>query len=201
MRIHDENHDVRDRARSKYRPEKIKRLLVAEAPPDAPDKFFYFEKERERDYLYTETMKVIYDGADENGLQERKVEFLKGFMENGFYLVEAVDHPIGNEVSSHQRREMVMNCRQNLIKRMRSIVDEETEIILIKASVYELCDPLREEGFNVINDCIIEFPCCGNQTKFREKMRRLLGLPEEWNRSWLTRTGRNKPCPSYDRPV
>jgi predicted nuclease of predicted toxin-antitoxin system len=45
---------------------------------------------------------------------------------------------------------------------------------LDQVPVWELNGVFREAGFNVINECIIEFPSSGNQVKFREKMARLL---------------------------
>ncbi|MGD0818802.1 MAG: hypothetical protein ABR986_10485 [Methanomassiliicoccales archaeon] len=162
LREHDNNYEAREAARHKYRPEKIRCLLIVEAPPDALDRFFYFEDVQEMDYLYIETMKVIYGNVDVSGLRERKVEFLQGFMENGFYLIDAVNDPIGNDASSHQTKEIVLNSRQDLVERMRTLVTEETRVILIKASVYKLRDALIDDGFNVLNDCMIEFPCCGN---------------------------------------
>jgi hypothetical protein len=129
LREYYNNYEAREAARRKYRPEKIRRLLIAEAPPDALDRFFYFEDVREMDYLYIETMKVIYGNVDVSGLRERKVEFLQGFMENGFYLIDAVSDPIGNNVSSHHSKEIVMKNRQDLVERMRTLVIEETRVI------------------------------------------------------------------------
>ena len=42
----------RDRAARKYRPKQVELLLVAEAPPAALDRYFYFEDVREQDSLF-----------------------------------------------------------------------------------------------------------------------------------------------------
>ena len=39
-------------ARNKYKPEKIKTLVVGEAPPDSIDRFFYYEDVKKADYLF-----------------------------------------------------------------------------------------------------------------------------------------------------
>ena len=39
-------------ARRKYKPEKIDLLFIAEAPPNAINRFFYYENVTEADYLY-----------------------------------------------------------------------------------------------------------------------------------------------------
>jgi hypothetical protein len=51
-------------ARQKYKPDEIKFLLIAEAPPDAESgRFFYFEEVDKHDNLFIETMKVLYPGG------------------------------------------------------------------------------------------------------------------------------------------
>jgi hypothetical protein len=42
----------RARAARRYRPEKVDLLLVAEAPPSALDRYFYFEDVSEQDSLF-----------------------------------------------------------------------------------------------------------------------------------------------------
>jgi len=58
---------------------------------------------------------------------------------------------------------------------MRGLVDGETKVILIKKNIYDLLfDRLRSQGFNVVNAEHLDFPSCGNQLKFKGKLRRLL---------------------------
>jgi hypothetical protein len=48
----------------KNKPEEVEWLLIAKAPPEALNRFFYFENVTEQDSLFTETMKVVW--RDEN---------------------------------------------------------------------------------------------------------------------------------------
>ncbi|MBG47234.1 MAG: hypothetical protein CML05_02975 [Pseudozobellia sp.] len=53
-------------ARHKYRPEKIRFLLVAETPPKSDsNRFFYFENVDKQDSLFIETMKLLYPNETE----------------------------------------------------------------------------------------------------------------------------------------
>ena len=62
-----------EKARKKYRPENIRYLLIAEAPPKADSKrFFYFEDVTEKDSLFLETMKCLYP-ADTISVETRTI--------------------------------------------------------------------------------------------------------------------------------
>ena len=91
---HDTGFEAREAARKKYKPERIRWLLIAEAPPDSLDRFFYFERVFEKDYLYMETMRVLFPNASESDLRHRKVQYLQWFKANGFYLIDVMDEPI-----------------------------------------------------------------------------------------------------------
>jgi len=63
----------------------------------------------------------------------------------------------------------------NLLSRINSIIDENTKIILISATVFDAdFHYLIENGINVINKEMIDFPGSGRQIKFRDKMIKLL---------------------------
>ncbi len=49
----------RERAAAKYRPKNIVLLLVAEAPPDELDRYFYFENVAEHDDLFREVVRSV----------------------------------------------------------------------------------------------------------------------------------------------
>src|SRR4051794_36679216 len=88
-----------DEAREKYRPNPIKVLFIAEAPPQfSASRFFYFEDVRRGDTLFLEMMKVLYpnrtkfremnEGQNENfdarQVRRNKPAFLRTFQEDGF---------------------------------------------------------------------------------------------------------------------
>ena len=50
-----------EKARLKYKPKKIKYLLIAETPPKSnSNRYFYYENVKEKDSLFLETMIVLY---------------------------------------------------------------------------------------------------------------------------------------------
>ena len=52
-------------AREKYKPERIKLLFIAEAPPEQTERFFYYEKVKDNDWLFLGIVKVLCgNGAD-----------------------------------------------------------------------------------------------------------------------------------------
>ncbi len=166
--------------RLEYKPEKIKVLFIAEAPPKAKDRFFYFEDVREKDSLFLEMMKVIYpddkDIKERNikNIRKRKREFLERFKNDRYYLTDASERPMEDNRKSTKRRQL-RNSLTKLIQKVEDLVSKDTKIILISKPVYEICyKELKSRGFNVINEGHIPFPGSGHQKKFREMLRKLL---------------------------
>jgi hypothetical protein len=165
------------KARAKYKPLKVRYLLVAEAPPKAESgRFFYFENVSDKDTLFWETMKALYprDMPSSGYPRHRKREFLIRFRDDGLFLLDAVEEPLGRVTSALKRRR-IRESLSRLHDDLRRLSDKETKIVLISAPVYEVCAaPLKAAGFNVINEEMIDFPGSGCQQKFREKFRRLV---------------------------
>ncbi len=163
-------------ARQKYKPKKIKHLLIAEAPPKIESgRFFYFENVQKGDTLFLEIMKMLYpdDVSNINAL-ERKPKLLKRFKDDGFYLIDASDTPM-EDTRPAKKKKKLKKSLLSLVQKFRNLISEDTKIILISKTVYEICyDRLRSEGFNVINKIPIPFPGSGWQIKSREKLSALL---------------------------
>jgi hypothetical protein len=158
-------------------PEEVRYVLVAESPPNAESgRFFYYEDVADKDSLFWETMKAIFPAHYPAGgpPRHRKREFLERFRAEGFYLLDAVDEPLG-EASPALKRQRIRESLPRLGRDLREVCAGETNIILISAPVYEVCAaPLTAEGFNVVNDEMIDFPGSGCQQKFQAKMKTLL---------------------------
>jgi len=93
-----------EKARQKFKPNKIKYLLIAETPPKSgSDRFFYFENVEKQDSLFLETMKLLYPRETEllkpKEIRKRKKEFLEKFKNDGFYLIDSLDQPFDNSRS------------------------------------------------------------------------------------------------------
>ena len=168
--------NIFESARRKYKPETIKYLLIAEAPPKVKSKrFFYFENVRRYDNLFLETMRVLYLDAcsDIKDVRQRKHEFLKKFQKDGFYLIDASDKPMEDTRRARKKRQ-IEESSPTLKKKVRSLASKKTRIILISSTVYKVCySRLKSEGFNVMNECAIPLPI-GWQKEFRKKLSALL---------------------------
>jgi hypothetical protein len=170
----DDIHYRREMARLKYRPERIKTLLITEAPSESSDSFFYFEQVKRYDQLYVSIMKVLYPDIHIGELREGKATFLQKFKEDGFYIVDAVDRPFTHNDNNKRRTRIVWENRHDLTKKISPLVSEDTEIILIKCTVYELRNHLQVEGYRVINRCPIESPGSCHNTEFNIKFKGLI---------------------------
>lgn len=167
-------------AREKYRPRVVRFLFVAESPPPDPKpgeprRFFYFEDVPDKDTLYLEMMKALYShGLDTFTMRTRKQIFLERFRADGYFLMDALDEPIGVKEPGAKLRKIVAH-RDTFMQRLSSVATAMTPIVLISRPVYDaLFDHLIEQGYNVINTEMVDFPGSGRQVVFREKMAHLL---------------------------
>lgn len=162
-------------ARNKYKPREIGVLLLAEGPPDSLDRHFYFEDVKKQDSLFLEIMGVLYPEQKKQYLAsgretELKHELLSLFQEDGYFLLDFADVPCS-------LLEEGMDAQVPLLlKRLPRLIDKQTPVILIKASVYDLCYvPLTESGYRVHPDRM-PFPGSGQQHVFREKFSKAIEL-------------------------
>lgn len=165
-------------ARRRYLPEQIKVLFVAEAPPANLQRFFYFENVKHHDWLFLALMRFLYADASDAAAKElrsRKQELLHRFRTDGYYLVDAREKPMLKGTSTAMKRRLIRDSLDRLITRLRKLGVDEIPIVLISSPVYAVCSrPLKDAGLNVINTEMIDFPCCGRQTLFRQKLGSLL---------------------------
>jgi hypothetical protein len=162
----------RDAARECFRPRKIEFLLVAESPPSALERYFYFYPVEEKDGLFVETMKVLYQVCDVPKLRENKKQYLERFKNSSFFLIDAVDMPIPR--GSSKRRAVFGDLSRLRGELGQLCSDPDTKLILISASVYGIAESLKRGGLNVINTEMIDFPVCNHQQQFRDKLSCLL---------------------------
>src|SRR5688572_5897755 len=90
--------DKYSKARKKYRPKSIKVLLVAEAPPCALDRFFYFEDVKKQDSLFLEITGVLYPDLKTRYLAsgretKLKKDILENFKSDGYWLLDLCEIP------------------------------------------------------------------------------------------------------------
>jgi hypothetical protein len=169
-----------EKIRQRYRPEGIKYLLIAESGPPASAKipssrqFYRVDYQKPDDRLYANTMRVVFAEAEDlesSMLEADKSVWLERFKEAGFYMIEALETSLVHEVTKQERREMLSEQADRVVERVRELAAAGTKLILIKSNVYDmLAGPLREAGFTVLNEELLDYPGRFNQADFRRKL-------------------------------
>ncbi len=160
-------------ARASYRPEHIKLLLIAEAPPDAVKRFFYYPDVKRDDWLFMGVTEVLYPSLKQFYKTAKrpthlKEALLRRFRADGYYLMDLLEVPRGMYPGKWEE------AAPNLLARVEQTIHKQTPIILIKTNVYDIAQPvLKKGGFNVVEERI-QFPSSGQQKKFREGFQRAL---------------------------
>lgn len=171
-----------DKIREQYKPKQIKVLMIAESqPPTASTQssrqFYYTDRIRKDDRLFTNTIKALYPEAaelTEAQIQPNKQEWLHRFQADGWYMIETLETSLEHEVTKQERQELIAAALPRLLERVKKIVDKNAKIILIKSNVFEVAaKPLREAGYNVLNTELLDYPGRFNQPAYRKKLREL----------------------------
>lgn len=155
------NADILKRAAAadRFRPKRVKLLLVAEAPPCDTSRYFYYENIPNHDWLYVYVCRGLFGGVEIADLRARKAEFLSSLRESGVFLIDVVPEGMSSPKPA-QLRPLV----PNLVARCAIMKPEA--IVLIKSSVYDVAfEPLREAGLPVVDERM-PFPASGQQPAF-----------------------------------
>lgn len=176
-------------ARTKYKPDNVKYLLIAEAPPDSIDRFFYYENVKEHDHLFLGIAQALFPELKDDFLKFRKIDreksthikglILKKFQKKEFYLLDLSELPLDlSELPRSRIKGYLKTQVPILIQKLKTVVNKNTKIILIKVDVYDIAfGLLMQAGFDVIN-CRIHFPAQGGQIKFQSQFNDALKLAD-----------------------
>lgn len=177
--------DAYNELREHFRPAIIKVLFIAESPPPTASiqssrQFYRAEKARHDDRLFTNTIKALYPEARNNTepeLEANKLNWLKRFKNDGFYMIEALKESQPHEATKQQRQQKIREALPRLLTDVKSLASSHTKIILIKSNVFIVAaEPLRHAGFNVLNQALVDYPGQYNQRAYREKVSKLLDI-------------------------
>ena len=150
----------RDRWARAFRPETVRLLLIAEAPPSALDRDFYFPLVPTQDSLFREVAREVL--ATEP-TRENKRALLDGLQKEGLFLIDAVLEPVAGRYTIDLSR---------LITRIRHL--QLDKVIIVKAGVYDrIFEPLHEARIPVV-PVRIPFPGSGQQVNFRRAFKQAL---------------------------
>jgi len=161
-------------AAEKYLPDKIRVLFIAESPPFFVDpakmKYFFFEQCPGNEMLFTTIFQGVFNYRYRKKQDDKKA-LLCRFRKNGLWLIDAVEYPInkrmnGEKVPDKERIQIIKrpeNTRKLLSRlsklRENNVLDSETKIILIKATVFfALRGALTAHDHKILNKNHIGFP-------------------------------------------
>lgn len=142
----------RRRWQQRYRPDRIKLLLIAEAPPSSLDRYFYFPRVSAHDSLFRYVCRSLLGSTPD---RDNKAAALDRLRAAGVFLIDADEDPIIDRLRPDLNR---------LVRRIARLDPEH--VVLIKASVYDRCfQVLTDAGLPTV-DVRVPFPGSGQQRRF-----------------------------------
>ncbi|OBK23801.1 hypothetical protein A5634_05040 [Mycobacterium asiaticum] len=150
-----EQRSRRAHAAEQYRPERIRLLLIAEAPPADPNRYFYFHEVNAYDSLFRHVARSLL-AVDPT--RENKPELLAQLKQDGVFLIDLNPDPIdGTPLNSYV---------PELVHRVQELSPER--IVLIKATVYDAAYRTLAAAGLPVSSVRIPFPGSGQQTNFSQ---------------------------------
>lgn len=151
----------RHAAADKYQPNRIRLLLVGEAPPEDLDRYFYFEEPESHDLLFDHVSRVLF----ESDPVKDKTPVLKALRKRGIFLIDLKpDDPMGD--SRHAELAKWLPIRAETLAPER--------ILLLGTPVYRHgYSALQRAGLPVV-DKRVELPTAGHEAAFAREFRAAL---------------------------
>src|SRR5216683_2208815 len=151
------------RVRRKYRPRKVRFLLIAESPPSSGG-FFYFPMTIGKDHLFRETMKALELWPRNEPMRKGvdKSTMLRRFQSMGFYLLDTCVFPV-DKLRPIERRKAVLSQTHRLVNDV--IEANPVYILIVKSSIFNpVRNALRESGLSnrMLKTGPVPFPSHGN---------------------------------------
>lgn len=157
-------------AREKYRPEYIKTIFIAEAPPCTDDRFFYFENITKGDSLFLHIIRAVFpelEHRETKAIRAKKEELLLQFRDQGYFLEDSVAEAIPKGTKPKDKERIIVENQNDLIRRILPY-KTQSKLVVLSATVFKAnYELLKENGFNILNDSMIPFPGSGQQSKFK----------------------------------
>lgn len=157
--------------RERYRPTRLRFLLIAESPPDAGDseRRFFYAPTLKFDNLYRGVAEAVYG---DQGIDLRdKVAILGRLRADGFWLIDAVDEPV-NKLPPVARARALAEAVPRLVERCLEL-SPERGVIICHGGVYSAtANALRARGVVVLHDEALPFPLGNWRAKFVAGFRR-----------------------------
>jgi len=190
--------------RSKYKPDKVKYLIINEAPPTIYDNcvppFFYNNPNCLQNSVFLEIMTTLF--LPEEFIEKTRTvghtvdlevemhKYLKMFKEKGFFEIDILDFPVSfletrNITPSKLEKKVIIEMQKTLkskLLQINKVADKDTIIIFVKKTTYNLLYSELSTKYRIANDCLVEeygkpyLPGAsgGHQKVFRQKFRKCL---------------------------
>lgn len=148
----------REQAAARYQPVRVDTLLVAEAPPSALDRYFYFEDVSIHDSLFRHVVQAV---LGEKPTRD-KAPYLDELRERGWFLLHMSEEPF-------QDRDVLPPLLPDLLVRCEEL--QPRRIVVVGARLFDLVRrPMREAGLPLV-DVRLPYPGSGQQRRFLDGMR------------------------------
>jgi len=177
-------------ASSRYKPDSIRFLIVAESPPPSGG-YFYFDFSTRHDYLFKETMNALGIIPETTDIDEGfdKAPFLRQFQSRGFFLIDVVNVPI-NELPKSEKVQVINDAIPGFVEEVKKL--DPRWIIIVRASIFEkVRNSLIAHGLGdrILNTSAIPFPSGGRPAEFRKAFKALVAPVESGEDSPTGRRG------------
>ncbi|MCW2527155.1 MAG: hypothetical protein JWM76_2015, partial [Pseudonocardiales bacterium] len=143
----------RGQAAERYRPDRIRLLLIAEAPPADPNRYFYFPEVNAHDSLFRHVIRSLL-GVEPTRVN--KAELLAQLQQQGTFLIDLKPDPVDSTSLNSYVPE--------LVHRVQGLSPER--IVLIKATVYDAAYAALAAAGLPVSSVRVPFPASGQQTNF-----------------------------------
>lgn len=150
-----EQRSRRAQAAEQYRPDRIRLLLIAEAPPADPNRYFYFHEVNAHDSLFRHVIRSLL-GVEPT--RENKPELLAQLQQQGTFLIDLKPDPVDSTPLN--------SYVPDLVHRVHGLNPER--IVLIKATVYDAAYAALAAAGLPVSTVRVPFPGSGQQTNFSQ---------------------------------
>jgi hypothetical protein len=140
----------------------VRLLLVDEAPPSAPDRYFYFSDVDAHDSLFRYVVRGVL-GVDPS---RDKEPLLAELRDAGVFLVDASPTPF------HDRRAALPACLPDLVRRIRALRPEH--VLLVGAPLYDAAYRMLRAADLPVVDARLPYPGSGQQRRFLDALGEVL---------------------------
>jgi hypothetical protein len=157
------DHDAWNRRKAaarKYRPQRIRLLVVAESPP-AVDRYFYFEGDETADSLFLEVCGVLF----ENEPRGDKAPYLKELRRRGIFVMDL-------KPDAPRKAEPLGPYVGPLLLNVDTLAPEK--ILLVASGVYDAAHAAMKKARLPVIDVLVPAPEPGHEREFRQKFRQAL---------------------------